>query len=128
MSISTDSVKPSRTRRVAAVVWKEVIAALVKDRERKSGWDVERSSVTSYVPALERFRTDGFSPDDFARNRSAREAMLSFLTRAEDDLEIASKPIANGDETRRFRRHTDLDEERAVIRIIRRRLEVELAS
>jgi hypothetical protein len=88
-------VSAARCERVA---WPDVLRAVqsAKARER----------------ALVRYRTAGFTPDDFAAKRAAREAMADALTRTEDDLEL--NPGRDAQATR------------AAIRAVRRRLEVEL--
>jgi hypothetical protein len=78
------------------VRWPDVMRALYSDETR--------------AKALDRYRSDGHTPDDFARSRAAREAMADALTRTEDWLE---------DEHPRW-------PDRASIKAVRRRLEWEL--
>lgn len=79
------------------IAWVDVLRCLQSDRARSG--------------ATIAYRAAGFSADDFANVRKAREAMADALTRTEDDLEMAG-PRAQA--------------ERAAIRAVRRRLEREL--
>ena len=76
--------------------WPEVLRALSGDGARNL--------------AIGRYRVAGFTGDDFARSRLAREAMTDALTRAEDWLEYEGP------------RSPD----RSAIQAVRRRLEWEL--
>jgi hypothetical protein len=62
--------------------------------------------------ALMRYRAAGFTADDFATRRNARETMADALSRTEDVLEGVRGAHAQA--------------ERAVIRDVRRRLEIEV--
>lgn len=78
------------------VEWKRVIGALADDETR--------------AVALARFRASGFSADSF-RSRKAREVLVEGLVTAEDWLESS---------------HRRRESERAVIRGVRRQIELEL--
>jgi len=89
---------PDRPRAVGTRFgWSDVLRALEGDEAR--------------ARALQHYRTAGFTPDDMARSRGAREAAVDALCRAEDWLEIA---------------HPGRRRERDVLRDARRRLEVEV--
>lgn len=60
----------------AVVTWPEIVRALSRDAARDA--------------VLGRYRTAGFTPDDFASRRPARESMAEALTRTEDVLELRS--------------------------------------
>lgn len=79
------------------------------------GWpDVLRAVQSSKARerALVRYRAAGFTPDDFAAKRAAREAMAESLTRTEDELELNPGRAAQST--------------RATVGVVRRRLEQEL--
>jgi len=78
------------------IAWSDVLRAVESDETRQR--------------IVERYRSAGFTLDQFATVRRAREAMSDAITRAEDWLEL-EKPTA-GDRTR--------------LKAVRRRLEWEL--
>ncbi len=78
-----------------AIAWGEVLRAIPSDDAR--AW------------ALDPYRAGGFTADDFATRRKARERMADCLTKCEDRLEMARRKV-----------------ERAAIREVRRALELEL--
>jgi len=61
------------TRRVFS--WPDVLRAIAECGEART-------------LALAHYRASGFTPDDFAHSRAARECMADALTRAEDWLEM----------------------------------------
>jgi hypothetical protein len=80
-----------------SIAWPDVLRVLSADRTRSR--------------VLERYRAAGHTPDAFGTSRASRACMADTLARAEDALEIG------GSSTRM---------ERAAIRDLRRRLEMEL--
>ena len=108
MTVSPNIEKAAVQKRVRAAgtrpAWPAVLAVLETDETRST--------------CLSRYRDAGFTPDDFARSRPAREAMSDALTRTEDWLEYQSM-------SRPCRAHL-YDAARAAIRNVRRRLEREL--
>lgn len=96
-----DPAKTALGKRLGAVgrpiTYAMVLAALPSDEARSE--------------ALARYRGASFTPDEFGHRRSARAAMLEALVAAEDLLEA---------------RYPRRDVERADLRDLRRRLEVEL--
>jgi hypothetical protein len=83
-------------------------------RKRAIGWSdvlrgLERDAVRSQ--ALERYRAEGHSPDDFGRLLAARAAMADALTRTEDWLEL---------------QHPRWLDDRAAVAAVRRPLELEI--
>lgn len=85
---------------LAVLAWPDVVRVLQRDATREA--------------VLGRYKSAGFTPDDFGRKRPAREAMAGVLTCAEDHLELQ----AAGRPTR----------ERDALRDVRRRLEWELST
>lgn len=89
---------------------------LASTQGRAIGW----SEVVAFVPddgppralVVGALRSGGFSPDAFAHGRTAREAVLEGLVRAEDLLELTRGPLAAAHWGR--------------VRAVRRRLELEL--
>jgi hypothetical protein len=86
------------------LAWPDVLRALPEDAARSF--------------AIERYRARGFTPDDFGHIRGARAAMADALTATEGWLEML------GVDGRR--RGPAFENERAAIRDVRRRLELEL--
>jgi hypothetical protein len=84
-------------RRGAALGWGDVLRA------------VQRDAARAY--ALDLYRAGGYSADDFAHVRAAREAMSDALARTEDWIEM---------------QHAAWRGDRETIRDVRRSLEVEL--
>lgn len=98
-SIKTAPKKTTRARRVA-LGWSDLVRAVQSDEAR--------------FCFLDRYRAAGFTPDHFGHLRTARETAADALSRTEDMLEGMRGP----------RR----EEERQAIRVVRRRLELELWS
>lgn len=84
-----------RRKNATGVRWPDVLRALSSDETRAA--------------VLTRYRAGGWSPDDFASNGLARDAMADALTHAEDLLEL--------------QRGSTRAAEREAVREVRRRLE-----
>lgn len=84
-------------RPFAIVTWPDIVRAVERETTRET--------------LMARYRAAGFTPDDFAGRRGAREAMADALTRTEDALEDRSSVGSR---------------ERAALCDVRRRLEWEL--
>jgi hypothetical protein len=89
----------STLRRKSVLGWPTVLRALQDDEGR--------------LDVMSRYRAAGFTPDDFANVRAARETMADALTRTEDRVEL-------------LRAASRRDEQRRAVRDVRRRLEREL--
>lgn len=92
----TASEKPSRAPG-RPITWRDVSACL--------------EGVEARSRAMSQYKAAGFTADDFGHLRLPRETMASVLTQVEDWLESE---------------HPGRKREREVIKVIRRRLEVEL--
>jgi hypothetical protein len=79
------------------VTWPDVVGALARESTRGL--------------VLAQYKASGFTPDDFAHKRPAREELADALTRAEDRIETSSSSASR---------------EREALRDVRRRLEREL--
>jgi hypothetical protein len=80
----------------------------------KPGWNAILAAVTRddvRARVLGRYRSAGFTPDDFHRSAKARACMADCLTRCEDHLELE---------------HPRRAADRAALAVLRRRLENEI--
>jgi len=95
----TQAARTSTAERRARLQWPDVLRAVPSPKTRER--------------ALDAYRAAGFTPDDFAAKRAAREAMADALSRTEQWLELAPENASRA-------------AGRAAIRAVRRRLEFEL--
>lgn len=82
--------RKTTSRPFATVTWPDVARVLHRESTRDA--------------ALGRYRAAGWTPDDFASKRKAREAMANALTRVEDQLELST---ASRDAVRDVRRRLE---------------------